>query len=100
MPYETVTEKKRPVRATIALEEKLLVGRDEAAEMLSISRRALDYTAIVDGAAHPLRVIPKGRSYFQFDERYLKRLTDDGFGFHRPAKDGFVVWTIPSPFPR
>jgi len=71
---------------------------EEAAEMLSISRRALDYTAIVDGAAHPLRVIPKGGSYFQFDERYLKRLTDDDFGFRRPAKCGRgldYTFTIP-----
>ena len=38
-----VTERKRPGRVTIAQDEKLLVGRHEAAEMLSISRRALDY---------------------------------------------------------
>jgi hypothetical protein len=38
-----VTEHKRPGRVTISQDEKLLVGRDEAAEMLSISRRALDY---------------------------------------------------------
>jgi len=38
-----ISERKRPTRATIAQEEKLLVGRHEAAEMLSISRRALDY---------------------------------------------------------
>jgi excisionase family DNA binding protein len=36
-------ERKRPGRAGIAPEEKLLVGRHEAAEMLSISRRAIDY---------------------------------------------------------
>lgn len=35
--------RKLPTRATIAPEDKLLVGRDEAAQLLSISRRALDY---------------------------------------------------------
>jgi hypothetical protein len=48
------------------------------------------YTAIVDGAAHPLRVIPKGGSYFQFDERYLKRLIEDDFGF-RHAKRAVLL---------
>lgn len=43
MAGENVTEKKRPGKVTIAPEEKLLVGRDEAAVMLSISQRALDY---------------------------------------------------------
>jgi hypothetical protein len=38
-----LTERKQPQRATISIDEKLLVGRHEAAEMLSISRRALDY---------------------------------------------------------
>ena len=38
-----VTERKRPGRVTMSPDEKLLVGREEAAEMLSISRRALDY---------------------------------------------------------
>jgi excisionase family DNA binding protein len=38
-----VLQRKRPGRVTIAPEEKLLVGREEAAEMLSISRRSLDY---------------------------------------------------------
>jgi hypothetical protein len=37
------TQRKRPERATIAPEARLLVGRTEAAEMLSISCRALDY---------------------------------------------------------
>ena len=36
-------DRKLPTRATIAPEDKLLVGRDEAAQLLSISRRALDY---------------------------------------------------------
>ena len=37
------TDRKRPGRVTLSPEEKLLVGREEAAEMLSISRRSLDY---------------------------------------------------------
>lgn len=43
MAEVNVTERKQPGRVTIAPEEKLLVGRDEAAKMLSISQRALDY---------------------------------------------------------
>jgi excisionase family DNA binding protein len=39
----SVTERKRPGRVSLSPEEKLLVGREEAAEMLSISRRAIDY---------------------------------------------------------
>jgi excisionase family DNA binding protein len=35
--------KKNPGRATMPAEEKLLVGRLQAAEMLSISPRAIDY---------------------------------------------------------
>ena len=35
--------RKRPGRVNLSPEEKLLVGREEAAEMLSISRRAIDY---------------------------------------------------------
>ncbi len=38
-----VTERKPPARATLSQDEKLLVGRVEAAGMLSISCRALDY---------------------------------------------------------
>jgi hypothetical protein len=38
-----VTERKGPTRATLSPDEKLLVGRAEAAGMLSISCRALDY---------------------------------------------------------
>ena len=38
-----VTERKGPGRATVSPDEKLLVGRIEAAGMLSISCRALDY---------------------------------------------------------
>lgn len=37
------TNKKRTVRAEIAPERKLLVSRIEAAKMLSISARGLDY---------------------------------------------------------
>src|ERR1035441_9028992 len=43
MANENVTEKKPPERVTISPEEKFLVGRVEAADMLSISPRALDY---------------------------------------------------------
>jgi hypothetical protein len=43
MEEVNVTERKRPGRATFAPDEKLLVGRIEAAGMLSISCRALDY---------------------------------------------------------
>lgn len=39
----SLPQKKRPVRASVAPQDKLLVGRDEAAEMLSISPRAIDY---------------------------------------------------------
>ena len=38
-----VTERKPPGRATLSPDVKLLVGRVEAAGMLSISCRALDY---------------------------------------------------------
>ncbi len=38
-----VTERKGPGTATLSPDEKLLVGRAEAAGMLSISCRALDY---------------------------------------------------------
>lgn len=38
-----VTEHKPPGRATIPTEDRLFVGRSEAAQMLSISCRALDY---------------------------------------------------------
>ena len=38
-----VAERKHPRKVTLPPEEKLLVGREEAAEMLSISRRAIDY---------------------------------------------------------
>ena len=43
MAEVNVTERKGPGRATISPDEKLLVGRAEAAGMLSISCRALDY---------------------------------------------------------
>jgi excisionase family DNA binding protein len=35
--------RKQPEKAFVASDDKLLVGREEAAEMLSISCRALDY---------------------------------------------------------
>jgi len=35
--------RKPPTRVVIAPEERLLLGRSEAAQMLSISERALDY---------------------------------------------------------
>jgi excisionase family DNA binding protein len=38
-----VHRRKPPQRATIATEDKLLVSREEAAQLLSISQRALDY---------------------------------------------------------
>jgi excisionase family DNA binding protein len=38
-----VNERKGPGRAAVVQENKILVGRHEAAEMLSISCRALDY---------------------------------------------------------
>ena len=37
------TQKKPPARATIPAEAKLLVSREEAAQLLSISQRGLDY---------------------------------------------------------
>jgi excisionase family DNA binding protein len=37
------TVRKPPARALVASGDKLLVGRSEAAQMLSISERALDY---------------------------------------------------------
>jgi hypothetical protein len=43
MAGENVNERKSPGRSHITPEEKFLVGRIEAAEMLSISPRALDY---------------------------------------------------------
>ena len=38
-----VEGKKPPQRATVAPEDKFLVSREEASQMLSISQRALDY---------------------------------------------------------
>lgn len=40
---EPPVTKKRPGRVGLPSQSKLLVGRDEAAEMLSISPRAIDY---------------------------------------------------------
>jgi excisionase family DNA binding protein len=39
----SVRRRKPPQRATIAPEDKILVSREEAAQLLSISQRALDY---------------------------------------------------------
>jgi excisionase family DNA binding protein len=38
-----VHRRKLPQRVTVAPEDKLLVSREEAAQLLSISQRALDY---------------------------------------------------------
>ncbi len=38
-----VHRRKPPQRATVATEDKLLVSREDAAQLLSISQRALDY---------------------------------------------------------
>jgi excisionase family DNA binding protein len=43
MVQSNAPTKKSPTRASVAPENKLLVGRSEAAQMLSISERALDY---------------------------------------------------------
>jgi excisionase family DNA binding protein len=40
---ERFGQKKPPARATVPNSERLLVGRKEAADLLSISARALDY---------------------------------------------------------
>ena len=36
-------QKKPPARVTVAAESKILASREEAAQLLSISQRALDY---------------------------------------------------------
>jgi len=41
-PFNT-TQRKTSTRATIPADEKLLVSRGEAAQLLSISQRGLDY---------------------------------------------------------
>jgi hypothetical protein len=43
MDERTLLEKKPPVSAAVYTERRLLVGRREAATMLSISQRSLDY---------------------------------------------------------
>jgi excisionase family DNA binding protein len=43
MQSSSSTYKKPPARTTIPAEEKLLVSRGEAAQLLSISQRGLDY---------------------------------------------------------
>lgn len=39
-------KKKAPPRAVVTSEAKLLVSRDEAAQLLSISRRSIDYLVV------------------------------------------------------
>jgi excisionase family DNA binding protein len=43
MHEESVTQRKPPARASVPNNQRLLVGRREAADLLSISARALDY---------------------------------------------------------
>ncbi len=43
MQEQAFDQKKPPVRETIPNNQRLLVGRKEAADLLSISARALDY---------------------------------------------------------
>ena len=43
MGEEVLNDRKRPGKVVVNPEAKLLVGKEEAAQMLSISRRALDY---------------------------------------------------------
>jgi excisionase family DNA binding protein len=43
MPAFKADRKKPPQRVTVAPGDKLLVSREEAAQLLSISQRALDY---------------------------------------------------------
>jgi excisionase family DNA binding protein len=42
-PFFKADRRKPPQRVTIAPEDKLLVSREEAAQLLSISQRGLDY---------------------------------------------------------
>lgn len=43
MNSEIASSKKSPTKIGLPIDDKLLVGRQEAAELLSISQRALDY---------------------------------------------------------
>jgi excisionase family DNA binding protein len=43
MSDESLPAKKGPARAGLSVDEKILIGRQEAAAALSISQRALDY---------------------------------------------------------
>lgn len=43
MNGEIPSAKKSPAKGGLSIDDKLLVGRQEAAELLSISQRALDY---------------------------------------------------------
>jgi hypothetical protein len=51
MEEANVNERKGPGRATISPDDKILVGRAEAAGMLSISCRALDYLALTSNSS-------------------------------------------------
>ena len=46
--------KKGPTRVGLHTDDKLLVGRQEAAELLSISQRALDYLSLKELCAGPI----------------------------------------------
>ena len=85
----------------------LLIDLAERKQSYFLFRWKADrYTAIVDGAEHPLQVIPKGGSYFQLDERYQKRLIEDDFGFRHANKaillldDIFVYPSVTKPNPK
>jgi hypothetical protein len=53
--------KKPPARITVAVESKILASREEAAQMLSISQRALDY--LIATRRLPTRRIVAGFSF-------------------------------------
>lgn len=65
--------KKPPQRVTIASADKLVVGRDEAVQMLSISERVLDYLIASKRlttrriAGQVLLPVSKLRQYARFD---------------------------------
>ncbi len=71
MLNENATRRKRPGRVAVALDEKILVGRREASEMLSIRRRALDY--LVANKQLPVRRIGARVLIFVSDLRRISR---------------------------
>jgi len=82
----------------------LLLDLDERKQSYFLFRWKNDkYTAIVDGAEHPLRTIPKGGAHFRFSDQYLSRLVEDDFGFrhdHKPRlllEDIFVYPSVTHP---